>query len=334
MEGITGVWQSGTGSSVASFETRSYGTITISLGAFEQNPGLASIRFDSSDLSNSNGYHEYFSRYDTGISTKEATQSQMINLLMDYPTPISQTFAGPGFVFPAQPIGFDAIVNATVAGWHILDPGVVQRRIIVENGEYFIETVGIGVGAMGQVNTWPILTEPVWDFAGIRLSGQQRLDSLSFDLFHAAQMLPGMSRCFPAHTRIQTSRTTSTVLSALRIGDIVLAFDATADKGRGALVPRRITRLYRNTTTEWLRLRWFDGTAREVITTPGHHFLDELGLFPTIEEMTRTGSATVVLASGALAGKRRQILRKLTSKPTRSRIRGSLIKKGQDSNGN
>ncbi len=67
-----------------------------------------------------------------------------------------------------------------------------------------------------------------------------------------------------------------------------------------ALVPRRVTRLYRNTTTEWIRLRWFDGTARAVITTPGHQFLDELGGFPTIEERARTGSAAVVLASGEL----------------------------------
>ena len=58
------------------------------------------------------------------------------------------------------------------------------------------------------------------------------------------------TRCFPAHTRIQTSRTTSTAISALRVGDVVLAFDARADKGRGALVPRRVARLYRNTTTE------------------------------------------------------------------------------------
>ena len=105
------------------------------------------------------------------------------------------------------------------------------------------------------------------------------------------------TECFPAHTRIQTSRTTSTAISALRVGDVVLAFDARADKGRGALVPRRVTRLYRNTTTDWIRLSWVDGTARKVITTPGHHFLDELGGFPTTPEMTRTGSATVVLAS-------------------------------------
>ena len=60
--------------------------------------------------------------------------------------------------------------------------------------------------------------------------------------------------------------------------------------GEGGLAP----------TPEGMRLRWFDSTAREVITTPGHHFLDTLGGFPTTPEMTRTGSATVVLASGAL----------------------------------
>jgi hypothetical protein len=68
--------------------------------------------------------------------------------------------------------------------------------------------------------------------------------------------LVGAPKCFPAHTRIQTSRTTSTAISALRVGDVVLAFDARADRGRGALVPRRVVRLYRNTTTDWLRLRW------------------------------------------------------------------------------
>ena len=104
----------------------------------------------------------------------------------------------------------------------------------------------------------------------------------------------------PAQTRIQTSRSTSTAISALRVGDVVLGFDARAGKGRGALVPRRVTWAYRNTTTDWIRLRWFDGTAREGVTTPGHHASDAWGAFPTTPEMTRTGSATVVLASGGL----------------------------------
>lgn len=39
--------------------------------------------------------------------------------------------------------------------------------------------------------------------------------------------------------------------------------------------------------------------SREVIASLGHQVLHALAEFPTIEEVTRTGSATVVLASGA-----------------------------------
>ncbi len=128
--------------------------------------------------------------------------------------------------------------------------------------------IWIYVGTLGSVRgdgPLYIPVEPIWDH-----SPDTSLLSL---------------RCFPAHTRIQTSRTTSTAISALRVGDVVLAFDARADKGRGALVPRRVTQAYRNTTTDWIRLRWFDGTAREVITTPGPHFLDEFEGLPTPQKL-------------------------------------------------
>lgn len=65
-------------------------------------------------------------------------------------------------------------------------------------------------------------------------------------------------RCFPTHSRIQTSHT---ILSALRVGDVVLARDARADKGRGALDSRRATRQHRKTITDWIHLRWFVSTA-------------------------------------------------------------------------
>ena len=107
-------------------------------------------------------------------------------------------------------------------------------------------------------------------------------------------------RCFPASTAVAISTTQTKPIADIRRGDTVLAFDPAADLGRGALVPRRVMRLYRNTTTDWIRLRRSRGTAREVITTPGHHGSDELGGFLTTPDMTRTGSATVVRASGAL----------------------------------
>ncbi len=144
-----------------------------------------------------------------------------------------------------------------------------------------------------------LLRQPsFWE--GFLADASHEIRSIEEGWLHEAMRQAAMAQCFPAHTRIQTSRTTSTAISALRVGDMVLAFDARADKGRGALVPRRVTRLYRNTITDWIRLRWVDDTAREGVATPGHHFLDEFGGFPTTLDMTRTGSATVVLASGAL----------------------------------
>jgi hypothetical protein len=127
-------------------------------------------------------------------------------------------------------------------------------------------------------------------------------------------------RCFPASTPIQTSLTTTTPISDLRVGDVVLAFDPCTDNGRGDLVPRRVTKLFRNVTTDWVRLEWRDpvtGELQELVATPGHHFLDQFGNFPPIEQMIRTdeprnraevsdqaksietsGRASVVLACG------------------------------------
>jgi hypothetical protein len=108
-------------------------------------------------------------------------------------------------------------------------------------------------------------------------------------------------RCFPAHTPIQTSLTSTTPISDLRIGDVVLAFDPHTDNGRGALVPRRVTKLFSNVTTEWVNLSWIEaGVSRELVATPGHHFLDQFGHFPPIEQMIRDGRASVVLACGSV----------------------------------
>jgi hypothetical protein len=110
-----------------------------------------------------------------------------------------------------------------------------------------------------------------------------------------------VEQCFPASTPITISLTETRPISDIRVGDTVLAFDPAADLGRGALVPRKVVRLYRNTTDEWVKLTWVEGgEAKELIATPGHHFLDRFGNFPTIEEMLQNGRATVVLASGEL----------------------------------
>jgi hypothetical protein len=108
-------------------------------------------------------------------------------------------------------------------------------------------------------------------------------------------------RCFPASTNIQISLSDSKPISELRIGDTVLAFDPIADLGRGALVPRRVTRLFRNSTTEWVKLTWVDpssGEAKELVATPGHNMLDRFGRFTRLDALVKGNTCEIILSSG------------------------------------
>nr|WP_319512889.1 DUF4214 domain-containing protein [uncultured Cohaesibacter sp.] len=110
----------------------------------------------------------------------------------------------------------------------------------------------------------------------------------------------GIPHCFPSDTLISTS-SGDRPISELCVGDTVWAYDEDIDAGRGALALKKITRLFRNATEEWIKLSWLeDGEARELVVTPGHHFLDEYGAFPQLETMLRDGKTSVVLASGEL----------------------------------
>ncbi|WP_260696710.1 beta strand repeat-containing protein [Rhizobium laguerreae] len=85
------------------------------------------------------------------------------------------------------------------------------------------------------------------------------------------------------------------------VGDVVMSFDPRARNGRGELVERRVTRLFRNLTTEWVKLSWTEADeTKELVCTPGHHFLDEFGQFPPIQDMINSYRANVVLASGVV----------------------------------
>lgn len=93
-------------------------------------------------------------------------------------------------------------------------------------------------------------------------------------------------KCFSGDVLVRTGLLTSKPISEIRVGDFVLSFSPSADFGRGALVPRRVTRLFGNVTTEWVVLYWQeDGESCELTCTPGHHFLDEFGNYPTIAEI-------------------------------------------------
>ncbi|SDU13695.1 hypothetical protein [Stappia sp. ES.058] len=110
------------------------------------------------------------------------------------------------------------------------------------------------------------------------------------------------TKCFSNDVKIQVDSDQSLTISDICPGDIVLSFDPSANKGRGALVPKRVTRIFTNITEEWLRLAWVEnGEEKELVTTPGHHFLDRIGNFPQIERMIADGVGTVILADGSEA---------------------------------
>jgi hypothetical protein len=106
-------------------------------------------------------------------------------------------------------------------------------------------------------------------------------------------------RCFTGETSVMMSDGQSKAIKNIKVGDVVMSFDPAADGGRGALVPKRVKRLFRNTTTEWIKLTWLEnGEAKELVATPGHHMLDKTGAFMRLDLMVQNGKAEIVLASG------------------------------------
>jgi Ca2+-binding RTX toxin-like protein len=109
------------------------------------------------------------------------------------------------------------------------------------------------------------------------------------------------AQCFPGDVMVTTPHGEKPIRD-IKVGDHVASFDPGADFGRGRLVASRVVRLFSNRTDQWLRLRWLNGNRpMELTCTPGHHFLDQFGQFPPIEQMIADGRATVVLASGEIA---------------------------------
>ena len=99
--------------------------------------------------------------------------------------------------------------------------------------------------------------------------------------------------CFSSVTPISLPDGSVKQISDVRPGDIVLAFDPAQDNGQGALRPCRVTRLFHNSTEEWIEL------SNGLTVTPGHHFLDAQGGFRTIEDILAT-DGTIVLEDGSL----------------------------------
>ena len=85
-------------------------------------------------------------------------------------------------------------------------------------------------------------------------------------------------RCFLAGTPILMADGQEKPIEDIRVGDLVMSFDPSADQGRGALVPKPVSRTFQNVTRSIIDLRGLH-------MTPGHVCLTDDGRFETIAEI-------------------------------------------------
>jgi hypothetical protein len=96
--------------------------------------------------------------------------------------------------------------------------------------------------------------------------------------------------CFAPSTPITLADGSCTAIEHIAVGDRILAFDA-----RGVLNPARVTRLFRNVTSEWLEVSFGDrGNSAPLHVTPGHQFLTLKGSFDALEHIIDAQTGTGV----------------------------------------
>ncbi|WP_417827116.1 hypothetical protein [Thalassospira povalilytica] len=109
--------------------------------------------------------------------------------------------------------------------------------------------------------------------------------------------------CFTAGTSITLENGTEKLIEDIQIGDAVLTHSPD-----GAPVPGQVTKLFRNTTKEFVRLTFAD--RDDLVATPGHRFLTETGDYLEIGHMLRLGGGSVRLvdSTGAIVEARGELI--------------------------
>ncbi len=295
----------------AIFQTLTHGTITVTRATYDAfDPAVQDINVTHQFYTY--GYHEYSSTYKTNIGINDVSLADMQTALVNNPTPIGDTFAGPGWVYHGT--GVDgAIINITVDEGHILDPGVVQRRATIVDGKYEIVTNGIDEGYFAIINKTQFIVDGVWGGAGENLIIYlAQHGKLSWNDPRVERIMLAMhmeEHCFPAEIPIPTSAANQSPISSLTVGSTVLSFDPHSPRVLGEtlsapLAPARVTRLFTNITDEWLVITPAEGElartgaeAFELTVTPGHEMLDAFGRFRKAIDIVNT-DARLVRADG------------------------------------
>lgn len=110
--------------------------------------------------------------------------------------------------------------------------------------------------------------------------------------------------CFVAGTPITLWNGTTKPIEDITCDDVVLAFDAA-----GTAVPGFVDKLFSNTTQHLVRLT-FDTGRDPIVTTPGHSFLTETGLYVEIGLLMKLGNGAVRLvdSDGCIVAARAELI--------------------------
>ncbi|MGO6719544.1 hypothetical protein ACC717_05875 [Rhizobium ruizarguesonis] len=111
-----------------------------------------------------------------------------------------------------------------------------------------------------------------------------------------------LPQCFSKGTVIACPGGGGRPIESLKVGDIVLSFGS---GNKSELVFKKVAKIFRNTTREWIELNlgpMADGQDDILTCTPGHHFLDEFGNYPSIAELLLRGAgkARIIMADGSV----------------------------------
>ncbi|GAW35556.1 bifunctional hemolysin/adenylate cyclase precursor [Roseovarius sp. A-2] len=143
-----------------------------------------------------------------------------------------------------------------------------------------------------------------YDKDGNRTSGTQAntvIDGTLKDAFQFNVSEP--QECFLGDTPVHMWDGSTKVIEEITPDDCVLAHDAD-----GTPVPGRVTKLFRNTTSDFIRLTFED--RNNLVATPGHRFLTETGDYVEIGHMLRLGGGRVRLvdASGEIVEAKGEVI--------------------------
>ncbi|EPR20198.1 hypothetical protein L907_27000 [Agrobacterium sp. C13] len=182
--------------------------------------------------------------------------------------------------------------------------------VTVENGYYVVKTWGVGSAQNDFLNIVDIFNDaianPLWTQNSNSIIGyvlKQGGDDAIRDWFKRDI---GPLHCFAQGTPILMFDGASKPIEDIVVGDIVASFAA-----MGELEPRKVTRLFRNKTDEWVELKnGLDGDT--LLATPGHEFLRQDGTFVPLSQLLDVDerSAAVVMCNGEPSIWNVRILRK------------------------